>query len=234
MKHAIFYSSLVMLFMVACSKDNPEPTPNPPTPTINAPGKATLKSPANNQACEELNSAGQVSFSWEASSDTKRYDLTITNLNTQGVSNQNNITATSTAVSLAKGVPYSWSVTSRNDGSQSSTSTTWQFYLAGDGEVNYAPFPATVISPIPGNVIEPTNDLITLSWSGVDPDQEPLTYTIELDTIDGLQGIAVIENTADTSTQLSLEADTIYYWRIISSDGTNSSTSIVYSFKTAQ
>jgi len=224
---------------LSCSKDSPgggggsTPTPPPPTPTIEAPGKSILSSPENNKACEEVNSSGQVTFSWNASTETDSYDLKIINLNNQQQINQNNITTTSKAVTLTKGIPYSWNITSKNKGDKTTTSDTWQFYLAGDGTTNYAPFPAVVTSPSPGSQVTPTEGKVTLVWSGSDADQDSLSYTIELDTTDGLQGTKVIENTTDTSVEVSVAADTIYYWRIITSDGVNTSTSIVYSFRTS-
>ncbi|NVJ72333.1 MAG: hypothetical protein HWD80_03460, partial [Flavobacteriaceae bacterium] len=220
------------IVLLSCSKDSPTPTPTPtPPPTIEAPGKATLSTPENNKACEELNSAGQVSFSWNASTETDSYDLKITNLNNQQQINQNNITTNSKAVTLTKGIPYSWNITSKNKGDKTTTSDTWQFYLAGDGEVNFAPFPALPISPAPGSQVTPTDGAITLAWSGSDADGDALSYTIEMDTTDGLQGTVVAENTTETSVSVTVTADTIYYWRIITSDGFNSATSIVYSFR---
>jgi hypothetical protein len=222
----------LVLLSVSCSKDTPTPTPTPtPNPTIEAPGKATLSTPENNKACEELNSAGQVSFSWNASTETDSYDLKITNLNNQQQINQNDIASTSKAVTLTKGIPYSWNITSKNKGDKTTTSDTWQFYLAGDGEVNFAPFPALPISPAPGSQVTPTDGAITLAWSGSDADGDALSYTIEMDTTDGLQGTVVAENTTETSVSVTVTADTIYYWRIITSDGFNSATSIVYSFR---
>jgi len=222
----------LVLLSVSCSKDTPTPTPTPtPNPTIEAPGKATLSTPENNKACEELNSAGQVSFSWNASTETDSYDLKITNLNNQQQINQNNITSTSKAVTLTKGIPYSWNITSKNKGDKTTTSDTWQFYLAGDGEVNFAPFPALPVSPAPGSQVAPTDGAITLEWSGSDADGDTLSYIIEMDTTDGLQETIVVESTTDTQATVNVDTDTIYYWRIITSDGVNSATSIVYSFR---
>ena len=224
---------VMSIVILSCSKEpsGGGTTPPTPTPTIEAPGKATLSTPENNKACEELNSAGQVSFSWNASTETDSYDLKITNLNNQQQINQNNITTNSKAVTLTKGIPYSWNITSKNKGTKTTTSDTWQFYLAGDGEVNFAPFPALPISPAPGSQVTPTDGAITLAWSGSDADGDALSYTIEMDTTDGLQGTIVAENTTETQATVNVETNTIYYWRIITSDGVNSSTSIVYSFR---
>lgn len=225
---------LLSFLGVSCSKDTPGGGGGGtnPTPTAKTPGKAVLTSPENNKTCEEVNTSGQVTFSWNASTDTDKYDLKITNLNTQGVNNQNNITTTSKAVTLTKGIPYSWSITSKNEGTKTTTSDTWQFYLAGDGVVNYAPFPATAVSPSPGASVARTSGKVTIEWSGSDADNDSLTYTLEMDTIDGIQGTVIAEDISASSMELSVEADTVYYWRVISSDGQNTSTSIVYTFRT--
>lgn len=225
---------LLSFLGVSCSKDTPGGGGGgtTPTPTAKTPGKAVLTSPANNKTCEEVNTSGQVTFSWNASTDTDKYDLKITNLNTQGVTNQNNITTTSKAVTLTKGIPYSWSITSKNEGTKTTTSDIWQFYLAGDGVVNYAPFPATAVSPSPGASVARTSGKVTVEWSGSDADDDTLTYTLEMDTTDGIQGTVIAEDISASSVEVSVEADTVYYWRVISSDGQNTSTSIVYTFRT--
>lgn len=225
---------LLSFLGVSCSKDTPGGGGGgtTPTPTAKTPGKAVLTSPANNKTCEEVNTSGQVTFSWNASTDTDKYDLKITNLNTQGVTNQNNITTTSKAVTLTKGIPYSWSITSKNEGTKTTTSDTWQFYLAGDGVVNYAPFPATAVSPSPGASVARTSGKVTIEWSGSDADDDTLTYTLEMDTTDGIQGTVIADDISASSVEVSVEADTVYYWRVISSDGQNTSTSIVYTFRT--
>ena len=234
MKKVLLGIVVISLIAVSCSKDTPGGGGGgtTPTPMAKTPGKAVLTSPANNKTCEEVNTSGQVTFSWNASTDTDKYDLKITNLNTQGVTNQNNITTTSKAVTLTKGIPYSWSITSKNEGTKTTTSDIWQFYLAGDGVVNYAPFPATAVSPSPGASVARTSGKVTVEWSGSDADDDSLTYTLEMDTTDGIQGTVIAEDISASSVEVSVEADTVYYWRVISSDGQNTSTSIVYTFRT--
>ncbi len=234
MKKVLLGIVVISLIAVSCSKDTPGGGGGgtTPTPSAKTPGKAVLTSPANNKTCEEVNTSGQVTFSWNASTDTDKYDLKITNLNTQGVTNQNNITTTSKAVTLTKGIPYSWSITSKNEGTKTTTSDTWQFYLAGDGVVNYAPFPATAVRPSPGASVARTSGKVTVEWSGSDADDDTLTYTLEMDTTDGIQGTVIADDISASSVEVSVEADTVYYWRVISSDGQNTSTSIVYTFRT--
>ena len=203
------------------------------------PGKATLVAPANNKTCETGTSVSStqstVTFSWNASANTNTYDVRITNLNTNVATNKNGVSTTSTTATLNKGVPYSWRVTSKNTTTTTTTpSDLWKFYLAGDGVVNYAPFPAELKTPASGSTISLTDGKATFSWEGTDPDSnDTLTYTLYVDTVDGKQTPSTsLSNLSDESVDVELDAATTYYWRVKTSDGTNASYSIVYSFKT--
>jgi len=242
-----FLYILSFVLIISCSAEDdsgtstPPPTTQQPTPTptpqVPAPGKSSLSAPENNEVCYEgeavdaSNSA--VTFSWDASSDTDSYDLQITNQETNQIQTESGITATSKAVTLATDVSYSWKVVSKaNDTNDTTSSDTWQFYLAGDGQENYAPFPATIISPISGAAVDASNGLVTLSWEGNDPDEgDSLTYTIYFDEVDGLQDPQTANtNITETSLEVEVESGTTYYWRVKTSDGTSSSFTLVYSF----
>jgi len=209
-----------------------------PTPT--PPGKATLVAPANNKTCETGTSVSDtqstVTFSWNASANTNTYDVRITNLNTSVATNKNGISTTSTTATLNKGVPYSWRVTSKSTSSTTTTpSDLWKFYLAGDGVVNYAPFPAELKTPASGSTISLTDGKATFSWEGTDPDSnDTLTYTLQADkNKDAFTDPSiVVSNLSEESVDVELDAASTYYWRVKTSDGTNASYSIIYSFKT--
>ena len=177
----------------------------------------------------------EVLFTWTASSDTNTYDLKITNLNTSVVINRTALTSTSTKVTLDKGVPYSWNITSKSTASTTSTaSDTWKFYLLGPGIVNYAPFPADLKTPASGSTVTRDGDgKVTFTWDGSDPDGDSLNYTLYVDATDGKQTPPTAQTDLTVKTlAVALDAATTYYWRVKTSDGTNSSYSIVYSFKT--
>jgi hypothetical protein len=206
----------------------------------NPPGKSTLTAPANNKTCETGTSVSdtksEVTFTWGASADTNTYDLKITDLNTSTITNKAGLSTTTTKVTLDKGVPYSWNITSKSTASTTTTaSDTWKFYLAGTGVVNYAPFPADLKTPASGSTITRDGDgKVAFTWDGSDPDTgDTLTYTLYVDTTDGKQTPATaLSNLTAKTASVALEAATTYYWRVKTSDGTNSSYSIVYSFKT--
>ena len=237
-----FFSFLFVSILLSCGGgggDDPGggggggPTPTPP-------GKATLVAPANNKTCETGTSVSStqstVTFSWNASANTNTYDVRITNLNTSVATNKNGVSTTSTTATLNKGVPYSWRVTSKNTTTTTTTpSDLWKFYLAGDGVVNYAPFPAELKTPASGSTISLTDGKATFSWEGTDPDSnDTLTYTLQADkNKDAFTDPSiVVSNLSEESVDVELDAASTYYWRVKTSDGTNASYSIVYSFKT--
>ena len=204
---------------------------------IKIPGKATLVAPASGTTCEPgantTPTQSSVVFSWNPATDTESYELKVINLNTQETVTQTGITSATATVTLNRGIPYSWSVTSKNKGATTTVSDTSKFYLAGVGVTNYAPFPAAAVSPLSGTVVTPTNGKVTLSWETSDVEASPLTYTLFFDTVDGKQTpIDANKNLTSKTKEVVVNANTVYYWRVITSDGFNTSTSIVYTFKT--
>jgi hypothetical protein len=229
------------LLLAGCSGGDPAPTPiptpTPPIPTVNPPGAVSLTAPEKNKTCEPgaviSDTQREVSFSWAAAANAESYDMTITDLNTNTVTTVAGITGTTTKVNLNKGTPYSWKITSKSTKTtQTGTSETWNFYLAGTSISNYAPFPAEIVLPKPGATITPTAGKVTLSWIGSDPENDKLTYTVYVDAVDGKQTpAAALTNITASTADVTVEAGKVFYWRIKTSDGSNSSTTIVYQFK---
>ncbi|GAA4320351.1 hypothetical protein GCM10023115_47280 [Pontixanthobacter gangjinensis] len=237
MKRYIYLSIIALQLLAGCDSD-PAPNPNP-QPEGDKPGEALLSLPENNKECEQGEISGNsatVDFSWEASADTEKYDLKVTNLDDNTFTTKTGLTTSETEVSLKRGHPYSWVIISRNSGSATTTSETWKFYLAGEGESNIAPFPAAAVYPEPGATVTPDNGKITLDWEEVqDPDGDAVTYTLYADDVDGLQEPASEwQNLTQTSMDISVNSNTVYYWRVVSSDGTSSASSSIYTFKTSE
>lgn len=213
-----------------------KPTPEPPV-AVTPPSKSVLSLPENNKTCETGASVSEaqssVIFKWTAAANASTYDLSIINLNNQAAILQANITAIEKAVTLNKGIPYSWQVTSKATGtSVTAVSDVWKFYLAGEGVTNYAPFPATLLSPASGATVSVSAEgKITLTWEGQDPDADALKYSVFLDTVDGQQA-AVANDISVLTLEVSVAKDTVYYWRVKSSDSNSSSFSQIYAFKT--
>ena len=163
------------------------------------------------------------------------YDLRITNLNTSIAINKTGVSTTTTKSTLDKGVPYSWYITSKSTASTTTTkSDAWKFYLAGTGVVNYAPFPADLKTPTLRSTVSLTDGKATFTWDGSDPDEEDtLTYTLYVDSTDGKQTPPDEQKGLSVQTlDVALDAATTYYWRVKTSDGTNTSFSVMSNFKT--
>ena len=229
--------TLIGLFLLVVITSCGGSDSGPSTPVINSPGKSVLIAPINNTTCQSgtniTTTQSTVTFSWNSTLDTETYDLKLINLNTQEVTTQAGITTTTKDVVLTRGVPYSWTITSKNKGTTTTVSDTWKFYLAGNGVTNYAPFPAAAVSPLPGVVVTPTNGKVTLTWETSDVEGSALTYTLYFDTIDGKQTpLDANKNLTAKTKEVSVNPNTIYYWRVVTSDGNNTSTSVVYTFKT--
>ncbi|MGA8855067.1 MAG: hypothetical protein WB492_12905 [Christiangramia sp.] len=236
MKKLLGLYILGSLLITSCDSE-PAPGSNP-DPNVDAPGKAELSLPENNKECEQGEVSGNsavVNFSWEASAETDSYDLKITNLDNQRVSTKTGLSSTSTEVSLERAHPYSWEIISKNSGSVTTSSNTWKFYLAGNGESNFAPFPADAVYPSSGATVTPEDGKVTIEWeNSQDPDGDAVTYTLFADSVDGLQEPpADWKNLTETSVEISVDANTVYYWRVITSDGNSSSTSSIFTFKTS-
>jgi hypothetical protein len=230
---------LGVTLLTACGSDSgggETPTPTPTPTPIAAPGKASLTLPENNKPCETGEVSGataSVIFTWSSGDDTESFDLAITNSDTNQVTNRTNLTATTATVPLTRGHRYAWKVTSKNKGTQTTASDTYKFYLAGDGEENAAPFSAEAVYPQPGSSVTASEaGTVTLEWEAADPDNDTLTYTLLIDTVDGRQEATEENQNLTTNTkEVSVEAETIYYWSIITSDGSISVNSDVFSFR---
>ena len=203
------------------------------------PSQVTLSLPANNENCSSGTSISStqssVEFSWSDISGVTTYSLNIKNLQTNAEIIRSGITSNSISVDLNKGYAYEWYVisVSENYPDDQPTSDKWRFYLKDDGEQNSAPFPAELINPKSGEVIELIGGAFEMQWSGSDPDGDNLTYTLYVDKIDGKQTTPQdFNNISDTSIQVQLDPNNIYYWRVNSHDSNGNSTySQVRSFR---
>ena len=231
MKYLLY---LMVFCLLACSS-------NDETVTLSNlyPGSFNLEYPENEQACLDgsiLNDLqSRVNLRWSSSKNSSKYQISIKNLNDNSnlmfESNSN-----SQEVVLKYGEPYAWKVTAEVPESSSSlTSKEWRFYLAGLGEVNYAPFPPELISPRPSAKVNlNSNDQVLLNWSCTDPDSDIKGYKVYLDSTDGSNLIASFDETKNqVLIAVGATAETNYFWKVIAYDNQgNTASSGVYSFST--
>ena len=138
-------------------------------------------------------------------------------------------------VILAKEEPYKWQVIAEGEeGTTPGESETWKFYLAGNPQINYAPFPAELITPRSGATITPSGGQITASWNCSDVDGDLTSYQVYLDTTDGSTLVQEVNHQSSTTeVQLDVAANQVYYWKVVAIDANgNKSSSGVYTFRT--
>ncbi|MCA0958358.1 hypothetical protein LCL86_04855 [Muricauda ruestringensis] len=217
----------VLAVFVSCGGDDGPPP---------APQGAALVFPEENSECTtgtEVNQTStQVTFRWMASSNTERYTLNVVNLNTNVPQNLSTV-STSASLTLAKGTPYSWSVTSQNASSdQVATSETWLFYNAGS-QTTYAPFPAQLVHPLSGStVIKDVANEVLLEWTGADVDNDIESFEVFLSTTNPPTTSVGLANATDMELSVSVESGTVYYWKVMTTDlEGNTSDSGVFDFK---
>ena len=231
MKYLLY---MMVFYLLACSS-------NDETVALSDlyPGSFNLEYPENEQACLDgsiLNDLqSRVNLRWSSSKNSSKYQISIKNLN----DNSNLIfesNSNSQEVILKHGEPYAWKVTAEVPESSSSlTSKEWRFYLAGLGEVNYAPFPPELISPRPSAKVNlNSNDQVLLNWSCSDPDGDIKGYKVYLDSTDGSNLIASFDETKNqVLIAVGATAETNYFWKVIAYDNQgNTASSGVYSFST--
>jgi len=217
---------LLILLLIGCGKDDPK-----------IPEPALLSFPAQNSECttgvEVSPTASLVEFRWNASKNTDVYQIEIKNLLNSSIQTAGT-SSTTLGVTIAKGTPFSWKVISMsNEAQEEASSQTWLFYNAGS-ETTYPPFPAQIILPSSGaTVSRDGNGEIQLDWTAADADNDISGYEVFLDVMDPPVLSAGTLASVTTELNVAVDSDTVYYWRVITTDlEGNTSDSGIYSFKT--
>jgi len=200
--------------IISCKKKDP------PVP----PDAALLIFPDKNSECTVGNdisaTSREVDFRWQKANNAETYELRVTNIGTnttQTVSTQ----ALSARVPIAKGAAFSWLVLTRNSMvTQTVSSDTWRFFNAGS-ETTRPPFPAEIIAPEMGaSVFMDDDNEVTLSWSGLDLDNDIEGFDVYFDTVNPPVTILANLNNGATTQKASVMANTVYYWKVLTRDVT--------------
>ncbi len=216
---------LIILTILGCGKDDPSP-----------PSAAVLVFPLQNSECttgvQISPTTSEVEFQWQQAANTEMYELRVTNLLDNSTITRTTSNTTS-IVQLDRGTPYSWFVTSMNSATQEEpSSATWKFYNAGS-ETTYAPFPADILSPKSGaSVARDTNGEVLLQWDGADVDNDISNYEVFLSEVNPPETLIGSPSVSITQLFTGVNANTVYYWKVITRDREgNTSDSGVYSFR---
>ena len=181
-----------------------------------APGAPALVFPTDNLICTNFN----LEFDWNAVTDPEgdavSYIIDIaTDANFDVVVFSALTTVTTQLFTLEKGVTYYWRVKVRDsEGNESGYSETQSFITEPDAGINTIPYPPTAVTPQDGAVI--SGNTVSLEWTATDADGDALTYDVYFG--DTNPPILVSENQENSTLELSLSANTAYYWRLVVKD----------------
>ncbi len=227
--------SLIGLFIaslgIGCGGSDNGDDPAPPDP-VTPPSAASLVFPDNNTECNEgtivSETESEVTFKWNAAENADSYTVHLKNLNSgneQSISSQN----TELPITIERGVAYSWSVTSKANGTdETAESTTWKFYNAGLAVENHPPFPAEALSPKMGSAV--SSGPIDLSWTASDVDDDISSFDIYLD--ESPTPTTLIDTSTEPTLTFMADSGKIYYWQVVVSDAVgNKTSSEVFQFK---
>ncbi|GGA97446.1 hypothetical protein [Mucilaginibacter rubeus] len=232
MRYSFLLIVLSLLIAGCTGKHTDNVSPTPP-----APKSAILVFPAQNAVCvsgavvSQLNST--IQFHWNDGGNSDSYTVVVKNLLT-GDTLATAAAGNSADVTVSRNTPYSWYVVSKsNQSSSTAKSETWKFYNSGDGITTYAPFPADNLSPAMGRIITvPSSAGITLSWQGGSVDNDIVDYDLYFGTTASTP-LYKSHIKSPTISNVSVNPSTTYYWKIVTRDSNNNtSTSDVAEFKT--
>jgi hypothetical protein len=216
------------IISMSCSKENDIDT----VVSIDVPTAAMLVFPENNTECNEgfivSDTETDVLFKWEEATNTSSYLLTITNLK-DGTSREIKTISNEFLIRVLRGTPYSWVVKSQSGTSnETADSAIWKFYNAGFPEESHPPFPAEALSPQIGASIDEGE--ISLQWEATDVDNDIVSYVVFLDT--NSTPVTEVGITSATSLNVTVAPESIYYWKVITTDALgNESHSQIFQFR---
>ncbi|MCK0157921.1 hypothetical protein MWU65_12060 [Cellulophaga sp. F20128] len=220
--------------LTSCGGGGDDTSGETPTPTpVTSPKATTLVFPNNNSECTEgtviSTSESTVEFRWNTSENTDTYEVNLKNLATGGVQRKT-VTTTNESFTIERGTPFEWFVISKGNGtSETASSSIWKFYNQGSGVTNYAPFPADVLSPLRGSTIANATT-VSLRWTGSDVDNDITEYEVFFGT--SKTTLTSIGQTTETSIEATISSGVIYYWKVITIDSkNNTSSSETFEFK---
>lgn len=196
------------------------------------PDSVSLVFPENNSECTEGQSLNTLEstiiFKWQQGTNVDSYEVNVRNLDTN-TSNTINANTNEAAITLLKNTPYEWFVVSKKSGSDvTPSSAKWQFYNAGTGVENYAPFPADAVNPTRGQTIAAATS-VTLEWSGNDVDNDIENFEVLFST--SSDPTTSIATTSQSTTTATISSGQTYYWRVITKDAVgNTSASDIFNF----
>jgi putative hemolysin len=124
---------------------------------------------------------------------------------------------------------YYWRITA-SDGLIETTGTLWSFRTATEAAPNRPPRVPSRPNPSDGLTNVPVDQV--LSWAGGDPDGDPVRYSVALGTYSPPPIVDPDVTRSTYTPPAPLAAGRTYYWRIVASDGRETTTGPIWSFTT--
>ena len=223
MKRLLVFISFLIL---GCGPD-PIPAPEP----------VVLLAPANLNACNTATRVNdferQVRFQWSAALNTESYELVVENsLSREQVTMDTTILTES--ITLPSGATYQWYVVSKSLLTEATgKSAVWQFYLEGNPEASYLPFPAVLLEPFDEEEVSLSGaNTFIFKWKGVDLDDDIISYDLYLGLTEN-ELIKERDGIGTSQSSIELNSDTIYFWQVVTMDSEgNQSYSEIFQFRT--
>ncbi|MBF0430785.1 MAG: hypothetical protein HQK83_05870 [Fibrobacteria bacterium] len=166
--------------------------------------------------------------------DQVKYDVYLSTDSNPGNRVGVNLSRTFLEISgLENGVNYYWKVVA-SDGKATVEGPVWKFTTRAIDGQNKSPDKPSEPYPLSGS--QGMGLSVHLAWTGSDPDNDKLSYEIRLS---GDQQFSdskkVASGISSTFFELTgLDADAMYYWQVISSDGEAAAKSDIWNFRTRQ
>jgi hypothetical protein len=221
---------LILLLVLGCSKKPDNNGGNDKTAVV----AAILTFPDQNQACTTgtivSDTESSINFTWNAAANADSYELDVKNLLTSD-SSRHTITGLQLSLTLSRNTPYSWFIIAKSSVTHEAVkSAVWKFYNPGPGIITYAPYPAELLSPSLGQLIN--NPTVDFMWTGstVNNIQNIVNYDFYLGTT---TSPSILKGAITNSfiNGISVTSGTTYYWKVITRDTNgNTSESMLFQF----
>ena len=226
MKKLLLVLVVALLMMFGCSDDST-------SPENEAPGIPSNPAPSNGSSNISVNS----NLSWSCSDpdgDALTYDVYFGTNPTpdSGELLSNNQSGTNyNPQTLEYETVYYWKIIA-SDGEFETASSIWDYTTESGGSVNHPP--AEPYAPTPIDNADDVSISTSISWSCSDPDGDALTYDVYFGTDPTLDsGELMSSNQSGTNyNPATLEYETVYYWKIVASDGELETASPIWDYTT--
>ena len=234
----LLMAALSITTLISCGSDGDltDGEGNDGDTMVPAPTAANLIFPEDNTECNEgelvNETQSRVTFRWGESENTDVYTVTLTNMRSNGTRTVN-ATTNEAPITIDRGTPYQWSVTSTAEGTnETATSAVARFYNQGPGVANYAPFPPTAVNPAMGATVDIDMDgNVNLQWESSDIDGDLAGYEVFIGTQNPPAGS--LGQLMESNRDANLQAGTTYFWSVNAMDHHgNIASSQVFQFRT--